>query len=200
MICCSPECPAAKGNGPGFDRARCCHTGRSAGLHGVPSRVEFGPLGARAGVFRHPGADPRLRHPGPSGHPRCRGGILHPRRAQDRHVGGGSRAHDGTRSSTGGVCAWLIIGSIPAAFAGFLLADFFEGLFSSTLAVGVFLVVTSCSCRAPTWPWAGSTGTRLRWTSSGGGRAGGGVLPGPGHRSRSEPLGLHHVGRRLPGF
>lgn len=38
---------------------------------------------------------------------------------------------------------WLVMGSIPAAFAGFLLADFFEGLFSSTLAVGVFLVVTS---------------------------------------------------------
>jgi len=38
---------------------------------------------------------------------------------------------------------WLVIGSIPAAFAGLLLGDFFEGLFSSTLAVGVFLVVTS---------------------------------------------------------
>jgi undecaprenyl-diphosphatase len=38
---------------------------------------------------------------------------------------------------------WLIIGSIPAALAGFLLSDFFESLFESTLAVGVFLVVTS---------------------------------------------------------
>lgn len=38
---------------------------------------------------------------------------------------------------------WLIIGSIPAGLAGFLLGDFFEGLFSSTLSVGVFLVVTS---------------------------------------------------------
>ncbi len=38
---------------------------------------------------------------------------------------------------------WLVIGSIPAGVAGFLLSDFFEGLFSSTLAVGVFLVVTS---------------------------------------------------------
>lgn len=38
---------------------------------------------------------------------------------------------------------WLVIGSIPAALAGLLLADFFEGLFSNTLAVGVFLVVTS---------------------------------------------------------
>jgi undecaprenyl-diphosphatase len=38
---------------------------------------------------------------------------------------------------------WLVIGSIPAAFAGFLLADFFESLFESTLAVGVFLIVTS---------------------------------------------------------
>jgi undecaprenyl-diphosphatase len=38
---------------------------------------------------------------------------------------------------------WLVIGSVPAGFAGFLLSDFFEGLFSSTLSVGVFLVVTS---------------------------------------------------------
>ena len=38
---------------------------------------------------------------------------------------------------------WLVIGSIPAGFAGFLLSDFFEDLFSSTLSVGVFLVVTS---------------------------------------------------------
>jgi undecaprenyl-diphosphatase len=38
---------------------------------------------------------------------------------------------------------WLVIGSIPAAFAGFLFSDFFEGLFSSTLAVGIFLIVTS---------------------------------------------------------
>lgn len=38
---------------------------------------------------------------------------------------------------------WLVIGSIPAAFAGFLFSDFFEGLFSSTLSVGIFLVVTS---------------------------------------------------------
>lgn len=38
---------------------------------------------------------------------------------------------------------WLVIGSVPAAFAGFLLSDFFEGLFASTLAVGLFLLVTS---------------------------------------------------------
>jgi undecaprenyl-diphosphatase len=38
---------------------------------------------------------------------------------------------------------WLVIGSIPAALAGLILGDFFEELFSSTLAVGVFLVVTS---------------------------------------------------------
>lgn len=38
---------------------------------------------------------------------------------------------------------WLVVGSIPAALAGLILGDFFEGLFSSTLAVGVFLVVTS---------------------------------------------------------
>jgi undecaprenyl-diphosphatase len=38
---------------------------------------------------------------------------------------------------------WLIIGSIPAALAGAFFADFFEGLFENTLAVGIFLVVTS---------------------------------------------------------
>ncbi len=38
---------------------------------------------------------------------------------------------------------WLVIGSIPAALAGFLLSGFFESLFDSTLAVGVFLLVTS---------------------------------------------------------
>jgi undecaprenyl-diphosphatase len=38
---------------------------------------------------------------------------------------------------------WLVIGSIPAAIAGFVFSDFFEGLFDSTLAVGIFLVVTS---------------------------------------------------------
>ncbi len=39
--------------------------------------------------------------------------------------------------------AWLIVGSIPAGLAGALLGSYFEELFSSTLAVGVFLVVTS---------------------------------------------------------
>jgi undecaprenyl-diphosphatase len=38
---------------------------------------------------------------------------------------------------------WLVIGSIPAALAGLLFSAFFEGLFDSTLAVGLFLVVTS---------------------------------------------------------
>lgn len=38
---------------------------------------------------------------------------------------------------------WLVIGSIPAAFAGFVFSGFFEGLFSRTLPVGIFLVVTS---------------------------------------------------------
>ncbi len=38
---------------------------------------------------------------------------------------------------------WLIVGSVPAGLAGFLLNDFFEGLFASTLAVGLFLIVTS---------------------------------------------------------
>ncbi len=38
---------------------------------------------------------------------------------------------------------WLVIGSIPAAVVGAALNDFFEGLFSSTAAVGIFLIVTS---------------------------------------------------------
>jgi undecaprenyl-diphosphatase len=38
---------------------------------------------------------------------------------------------------------WLVIGSIPAAFAGSLFSKFFERQFSSTLSVGIFLVVTS---------------------------------------------------------
>jgi undecaprenyl-diphosphatase len=38
---------------------------------------------------------------------------------------------------------WLVVGSIPAAIAGFAFGGFFEGLFASTLSVGVFLLVTS---------------------------------------------------------
>jgi undecaprenyl-diphosphatase len=38
---------------------------------------------------------------------------------------------------------WVVIGSVPAAVAGFGFARFFEGLFESTLAVGIFLLVTS---------------------------------------------------------
>jgi undecaprenyl-diphosphatase len=38
---------------------------------------------------------------------------------------------------------WLIIGSIPAAIAGAAFSNFFEGLFENTLAVGIFLIVTS---------------------------------------------------------
>jgi undecaprenyl-diphosphatase len=38
---------------------------------------------------------------------------------------------------------WLVIGSVPAAIAGFGFNRFFEGLLSSTTAVGIFLVVTS---------------------------------------------------------
>jgi undecaprenyl-diphosphatase len=38
---------------------------------------------------------------------------------------------------------WLVIGSIPAAVIGAALSGFFEDLFSSTAAVGIFLVVTS---------------------------------------------------------
>ncbi len=39
---------------------------------------------------------------------------------------------------------WILAGTIPAGLAGFFLKDFFESLFSSTLAVGVFLILTAC--------------------------------------------------------
>jgi len=39
--------------------------------------------------------------------------------------------------------AWLVIGSIPAAIIGGALSGFFEDLFASTTAVGIFLLVTS---------------------------------------------------------
>lgn len=39
--------------------------------------------------------------------------------------------------------AWMvIIGTVPAGLAGVLFKDFFEALFSSTVAVGFFLIVT----------------------------------------------------------
>lgn len=38
---------------------------------------------------------------------------------------------------------WLAVGTVPAALAGVLLQSFFESLFSSTLAVGIFLMVTA---------------------------------------------------------
>jgi undecaprenyl-diphosphatase len=38
---------------------------------------------------------------------------------------------------------WLVIGSVPAALSGFLLSGFFKRLFDSTMAVGIFLIVTS---------------------------------------------------------
>jgi undecaprenyl-diphosphatase len=41
------------------------------------------------------------------------------------------------------IFVWLVIGSIPAALAGFIWGDFFEGLFNQTLSVGIFLVLTS---------------------------------------------------------
>lgn len=41
------------------------------------------------------------------------------------------------------VLLWLIVGSIPAAIVGAVFSDFFEGLFDNTLAVGIFLIVTS---------------------------------------------------------
>lgn len=39
--------------------------------------------------------------------------------------------------------AWIVVGTIPAALAGVILGDFFESLFSSTVAVGAFMLLTS---------------------------------------------------------
>ncbi len=41
------------------------------------------------------------------------------------------------------IFVWLVIGSIPAALAGVLFRGFFEDMFSRTLIVGVFFVLTS---------------------------------------------------------
>ncbi len=38
---------------------------------------------------------------------------------------------------------WLVIGSVPAAIAGFGFEEFFENMLDSTLAVGIFMLVTS---------------------------------------------------------
>jgi len=38
---------------------------------------------------------------------------------------------------------WLVIGTLPAGVLGLALNDFFEGLFTSTAAVGIFLLVTT---------------------------------------------------------
>lgn len=54
-----------------------------------------------------------------------------------------SVARFGTGSDSSAKLAWLIIlGTIPAAIAGFFLKDFFEGLFGSPLAVGFLLLAT----------------------------------------------------------
>ena len=96
---------------------------------------------------------------------------------------------------------WLVIGSIPAAFAGLLLGDFFEGLFSSTLAVGVFLVVTSLLLWGADFAYGtGQPAAGRDGQDPGHRRPGHRLLPGPGHRSRSQPFRRDHVGRRLPRF
>ena len=38
---------------------------------------------------------------------------------------------------------WIVVATIPAGLAGVLLGDFFESLFSSTLAVGIFMILTA---------------------------------------------------------
>ncbi len=60
------------------------------------------------------------------------------RRGPISAVAGGRLADPAARLAWG-----IILGSIPAAALGYLFKDFFEGLFSSPLAVGGFLLVTA---------------------------------------------------------
>ena len=100
--------------------------------------------------------------------------------------------------------AWLVIGSVPAAVIGAALSGFFEDLFSSTAAVGIFLVVTSCllwgadfaTARADRAKRQGARLDKMSAARCPGRR----LLPGPRHRSRSEPVGLDHRSRHLPGL
>jgi undecaprenyl-diphosphatase len=46
------------------------------------------------------------------------------------------------KSPSGKMAINLIIATIPAAVAGYLFSDFFEGLFSSMLVIGIALVIT----------------------------------------------------------
>lgn len=54
------------------------------------------------------------------------------------------RLPGGTAGTWRRLAMWLAIATVPAALAGVLLQSFFESLFSSTLAVGIFLIVTGC--------------------------------------------------------
>jgi undecaprenyl-diphosphatase len=47
-----------------------------------------------------------------------------------------------TKSPSGKMAVNLIIATIPAAVLGYLFSDFFEGLFSNLLAIGIALIIT----------------------------------------------------------
>ena len=94
---------------------------------------------------------------------------------------------------------WLVAGSIPVAVVGLTLNDFVESLFHSTLAVGIFLMLTSLImvgaevtyvCHRPQ-AGVGADGTHRH--------GGSGAVPGAGRRPRPQPLGRDHQRGYLPG-
>jgi len=58
---------------------------------------------------------------------------------------------------------WLVIGSVPAAIIGLALNNFFEGLFSSTASVGIFLLVTTALLLASDLAMARAERLRREW-------------------------------------
>jgi len=68
-------------------------------------------------------------------------------RASDREV-----ASQASQSSAEARLAWLILlGTVPAALAGWLLEDFFEAMFGRPAAAAAFLLVTAALLTASEW-------------------------------------------------
>src|SRR5665648_1149652 len=82
---------------------------------------------------------------------------------------------------------WLGLGTIPACLAGGLLEDFFASLFDSTLAVGVFLLVTTARVESKRDAKKSSSSTPARPA---------GIVPSPSHRpKRRKALASSGVSR-----
>ena len=95
---------------------------------------------------------------------------------------------------------WLAVGTVPAALAGVLLQSFFESLFSSTLAVGIFLILTGCLLTlADLVAGRAERRRRTRRRLGVGGCPLDRLLPGAGHRAGAQPVGGYHLWRRVPG-